>query len=279
MARKKRTAEVEATPADNQGKIAHTDVFQKKGVEAVTGAAKALEGKGRTLIYGVGAVIAVAIVAVIVYSVMKWSDDAAQAALGKALKTAEAQLVENPPAGSTAKSFKTEADRAKAAVAEFEAVAEKHGGSAGEKAKFFAASFKRVYDREGAIADLEAIAKGSGATASLAKFALAQTRNADGKSEDSLTLYRELVGVADLPISKESVNFEIARILERQGKTDEAVEVYFQIAKSAAEMKDSDGAAAAPSQTASEAKKKLKELNPEKAKELPEPASALPAGL
>lgn len=275
MSRKKRTPEAAPAQSDNQEKTAHTDAFQKKGVEAVTGAVKALEGKGRTIAYAVGGVILVAIVVGIIFSVNNRADEAGQAALGRALKTAGAEINANPPAGSSAKTFKTEVDRARAAVAEFDAVAAEHGGAVREKAKYFSAAFKRVFEKEAAIAELETMSKGSGEVAALAKFALAQTKASDSKPDEALTLYRELLSMTGIPLSKDVINFEIAKILEGQGKKDEAVNVYFEIAKASNERKDPDGAAATPSQTAAEAKKRLERLSPEKAKEIPPPSPAV----
>ena len=82
-----------------------------------------------------------------------------QTALGKAIETSQAQVTDSPaPAGSTAKTFKTEKERAEAAVAEFQAVADKFGGSVGEKARYFAAVNRLSLDRNTAIQDLEGLA-------------------------------------------------------------------------------------------------------------------------
>lgn len=280
MARKQRFFEPKPTLSKVEDeKVLHTDAFQKKGVEAVTGLTNALEGKGKTILYVIGAVAAVAIIAVIVSSWKGRGDATAQAALGKAIETATAQIDANAVAGTPGKTFKSEKDRAQAAVAEFEAVAAKFGGSVGEKAKYFAATNKLVIDRSGAMSDLEALSKGSGEIAGLSKFALAQARSGDGKSDEALALYREIAESKDSVVAKDTVNFEIAKILEKQGKKDEAVEVYFQIAKAASELKDADGNPAPLSQSARDAKDKVKALNPEKAKEIPEPAPASPLGL
>lgn len=280
MARKQRFFEPKPTVSKvEEEKVVHTDVFQKKGVEAVTGATKVLEGKGKTIAYVIGAIIIVAVVGAIANSFMKRGDEAAQTALGKAITTANAQIDTNAAAGSTIKSFKTEKDRATAAVAEFESVATKFGGNVGEKAKYFAATFKLVLDRNAAIGELETLSKGSGEVASLSKFALAQAKANDGKTDEAIALYRELADSKNPVVAKDTVNFEIGKLLEKQGKKDEAVEIYFQIAKTASELKDAEGNAVPLSQSARDAKDKVKSLNPEKAKEIPEQAPASPLGL
>ena len=279
MARKKRTVEVPETQTDSKEKIAHTDVFQKKGTEAVTSAIQAMEGKGKNFLKGLIAVAVIAVIAVVIYAWTNRSNEAGQAALGKAIETVSAPISATPAAGSTEKSFKSEKERAEAAVKAFDDVASKFGGDIAKKAKYFSATQKLVLDRAAGLAELESISKEGGEVGSLAKFALAQAKNTDGKSDESLALYRELASAKDSVVPKDTVNFEIAKILEKQGKKDEAVEAYFQIAKAASELKDKDGAGVPLSQTAREAKEKVQELNPEKAKEIPEPATPAPLGL
>ena len=59
----------------------------------------------------------------------------------------------------------------------------------------------------------------------------------------------------------------------------EAVEVLFNLVKAASEKKDLEGKPAILSPSAQAAKEKLKELDPEKAKEIPEPELDIPGGL
>jgi hypothetical protein len=79
-------------------------------------------------------------------------------------------------------------------------------------------------------------------------------------------------------IAKDTVNFELAKIYEAQGKKQEAIELYFNIAKAAAEAKDADGKPITMSETANQAKEKVAELDPEKAKEIPEVVPESPFG-
>ncbi|MEP6704896.1 MAG: hypothetical protein ABJB34_08830, partial [Acidobacteriota bacterium] len=79
-------------------------------------------------------------------------------------------------------------------------------------------------------------------------------------------------------VSKDTVNFELAKLYEKQGKKSEAVGVLFDLVKSASEVKDQDGKAVPLSPTAQNAKDKLKVLDPDKAKEIPEPPPEPPSG-
>jgi hypothetical protein len=87
-----------------------------------------------------------------------------------------------------------------------------------------------------------------------------------------------LAGMSDPVVAKDTINFELAKVYEKQGKRQEALDLYFNIAKTAAEAKDMDGKPVPLGQTASEAKEKVQELDPEKAKEIPEPTPQSPFG-
>ena len=233
----------------------YADKFQSEFGRKVDDMGKALEGKGKTIAYALAALVVLGIVVFIFYSWNGRSNSAAQAALGKAIETSQAPVSDTPaPAGSTEKTFKTEKERSDAAIAEFQAVVDKFGGAAADKAKYFIAVTKLPVDRQGGIADLESISKESGDVGKMAKFALAQTRVYDGKLDEAAALYQELAGMSDPIIAKDTINFELAKVYEKQDKKQEAADIYFNIAKNASEAKDMDGKARAADHDGSERK-------------------------
>jgi tetratricopeptide (TPR) repeat protein len=119
------------------------------------------------------------------------------------------------------------------------------------------------------------LAKGSDEVGKLSKFALAQAYESDGKLDQAAALYSELAAMSDPIVAKESINFALAAIYEKQGKKQEASDLLFNLVKSASEAKDLDGKPVPLSQTANNAKEKLTQLDPEKAKQLPQPAPDL----
>lgn len=273
MARKKRVPEAAAIPANEpKEKVQYQDAFQSTVSRRVEDVSKTFEGKGRTALYAIAAAAVLLVLVGIFYLWNRSSDAKAQAALGKAIETSQAFVTDSPvPAGSSIKTFKTEKERAEASVAEFQSVADKFGGAVGEKAKYFVAVNKLSLDRAAATAELENLSKSSGDVGPLSKFALAQVKAGDGKTDEAVALYKQLADVDSSVIAKDTINFELAKLLEKQGKKDEAVNVYFNIAKAASEAKDLDGKAVPLSSTATDAKAKVEELSPEKAKELPQP--------
>lgn len=274
MARKKRSFQptLPPTTADQKNKPQYRDPFQQTVNKKIEDVGKKFEGQGRNILYGIGAVVVLAIIIGIFYSWNSRSNAAAQTALGKAIETSQAQVTDTPPqAGSTTKTFKTEKERAEAAVAEFQAVADKFGGAVGEKAKYFAAVNRLVLDRPAAIADLEGLAASKSNVGTLAKFALAQAKTDDGKLDEAVEIYQGLAALDDAVIAKDTINFALAGIYEKQGKKPEAAELYYNIAKTASEAKDKDGKAIPMGQTAKDSKEKLEAIDPEKAKEIQEP--------
>jgi len=279
MARKKRVPEAALPTTEPKEKVQYQDAFQSTVTKRVDNVSRSFEGKGKTVLYAVAAAAVLLVLVGIFYLWNRSSNAKAQAALGRAIETSQAVVTDSPvPAGSTIKTFKTEKERAETSVNEFQAVADKFGGDVGEKAKYFVAVNKLSLDRAAATGELETLAKSSGEVGTLSKFALAQVKAGDGKTDEAVALYQQLASSDSTVVAKDTINFELAKLLEKQGKKDEAVNVYFQIAKAASEAKDADGKPVPPSSTATDAKAKVEELAPEKAKELPTPTPDSPFG-
>lgn len=282
MARKiRQTDEQIAAPAtDAKTKTVYRDEFQSNVGRKVEDFGRKVEGNGRNIFYAIGA-LALILAAIGIYSlVSRRANAAAQTALGKAIETSQAQVTSSPlPAGApAAKTFKTERERAEASIGEFQTVADKYGNPVQEKARYFVAVNRLSLDRAAAIGELETLAKGTGETGTLSKFALAQAKTSDGKLDEAAALYSDLAKSGNPVLAKDTINFELAQILEKQGKKDEAANLYYDIAKTASEAKDGEGKAVQLTQTARQAKEKLEAINPERAKEIKEPEVESPFG-
>jgi len=280
MARKKRRFEQapQAAPKPKES-VRYEDPFQRVVGKKIEDSVGIFEGRGRNILYGLAAAVVLGLVIWIVYSWSGRTSAEAQTALGKAIETSQAQITETPLAGSTQKSYKTLRERSEAAITEFQAVADKFGGSVGEKAKYLAATNRLLIDRPAGIQELEALSTGSGEVGNLAKFALAQTRAVDGRTDEAITLYQELANSSNPVVAKETIQLELARLYEKQGRKEDAVDTLFILVKTASEAKDLEGKSVPLTATAQEAKDKLKELDPEKAKEIPEPVPDVPGGV
>ena len=280
MARKKRRFDQapQATPQPKE-KVRYEDPFQRTVGKKIEDTAGIFEGQGRNILYGIAAAVVLGLVIWIVYSWSGRTNSEAQTALGKAIETSQAQITETPLAGSTQRTYKTMRERSEAAIAEFQAVADKFGGSVGEKAKYLAATNRLLIDRPAGIQELEGLSTGGGEVGSLAKFALAQTRAVDGRTDEAIALYQELANSSNPVVAKETIQFELAKLYEKQGRKEDAVDTLFILVKAASEAKDLEGKSVPLTATAQAAKDKLRELDPEKAKEIPEPVPDTPGGV
>ena len=281
MARKKRRlpAEFQAPVAEDKNKPVYRDDFQKNVGGKVREFGRQVEGNSRNILYGLAAVAVLAVLIGIFYAWSRRSSNAAQTALGKAIETSEAQVTEAPAPGSIGKTFPTEKARAEAAVNEFQAVADTYGNPVQEKAKYFLAVNRLMTDRPTAVQELTELSKSTDEVGTMSKFALAQALTDDGKLDESATLYQELTAMNNPILAKETINFELAKIYEKQGKKDEAANIYYDIAKKASEAKDAEDKPIPMSATALEAKQKLEEINPEKAKDIIVPVPSAPTGM
>jgi hypothetical protein len=266
MARQRR----QAAEAEQQTKTQYKDSFQENVGNKVEQLGKGFEGKGKTILYALIGVAVLAVLIFVFYSYSRRSSAAAQTALGKAIDVSQAQVTASPMPGYTEKTYATEKEHADATIAAFQEVAAKYGSPYSDRAKYFIAVETLKTDRPAGIAALQESAKSSDKdTAALAKYAVAQATAADGKLDEAVTMYTDLLSQSTVLPAKETVNFELAGIYEKQGKTAEAANIYFDIVKAGREAKTSDGKPLPMTGTAREADTKLTKIAPDKAKELP----------
>ena len=128
MARKKRRFEqLEAAASAPQEKKTYVDPLQQRVLPRIEEAGRKFEGKGRTVLYVIGGLILLGLIALFVLRSVNKSSGAGQAALGKAIETSQAQVTDAPqPATTTEKTYKTEKERAEAAIAQFQEIGRAH---------------------------------------------------------------------------------------------------------------------------------------------------------
>jgi tetratricopeptide (TPR) repeat protein len=231
----------------------------------------ALEGKGRLILYGIGALIALAIIVGLLTTWRAKKADEAEHALGRAIEIASATVSATPPAtGATGPNFTSEAERAQKAVEEFQKVADKYGDPYRTKARYFIATNLITLDRNKGISQLDELTKsGDAEVATLAKFALAQAREADAKYDEAAAIYNELAKKNGTVVTADVASFRLASVYEKQGKKTEAAEILFNIANNARAAKDKDGKPIPISSVAREAAQELQKLDPDRFAKLP----------
>jgi tetratricopeptide (TPR) repeat protein len=239
-----------------------------------------LEGKGKTLLYGIVGALALVLV---IGLWMRWSNrkaDEARRAMGRAIAVASTPLLGDPTAtDQNAPKFSSEQERAQKAIEEFEKVAAKYGDPYRTQARYFIGTNLIVIDRNKAMTELAEVSKSSIVeAATLAKFALAQAKEADAKLDEAAKLYSELAAQNASVVTADTANLRLASVYEKQGKKQEAADLLFNIVEAARKAKDKDGLAIPQSAAARDATEKLQKVDPDRyAKLTPEtPSGNLP---
>ena len=232
--------------------------------------ANKLEGKGRTILYGLVALVALLfIIAVWRWHSNKRADEAYQA-LGRAIEVSSATVTPSPSPGSTELTFGTDKDRAERAIKEFQAVANKYGSPYHELAQYFIATNKLYLNRNEGISELDSLSKsGNEEVSTMAKFALAQAKEEDKQYDEAAALYSELAKKNNAAIPSDTANFRLAMVYEKQGKKKEAADVLFSIIDASRKAKDPEGKPMTPSAAAREATTELEKLDSARYAQLP----------
>jgi len=238
-----------------------------------------LEGQGRTILYGLGALL---LAGILVFAFVKWrhkKTNEAEWALGHAITITKAPVMSTPVAGSTELSFPSEVERAQKAIAEFEKVAAKYGDPYRTESRYFIASNLLVLDRQKGLAELQQLSNSNIAeVAALSKFALAQAKESDGQFDDAVKLYTELAKLNSPTVSAETANLRLAKVYEKQGKKKEAADLLFNIVDASRKAKGADNQPIPTSAAAREAADELQKLDPDRYTQLPPEASPILAG-
>jgi hypothetical protein len=238
-----------------------------------------LEGRGRTILYALAGLI---VAGLIVVFFVKWSNrksDEARQALGRAITIAKAPVLATPFEGNTQLTFPTEKERAQRAIEEFEKVAAKYGEPYRSESRYFIATNRLVLDRQKGISELAELSNNSaGEVTPLAKFALAQTYESDGKYADAAQLYGDLAKLNGVIITAETANLRLAKVYEKMGKKKEAADVLFNIVDASRKAKGDDNQPLPISAAAREAADELEKLDPERFAQLPPEAPPSLAG-
>ncbi len=229
-----------------------------------------LEGRGRTILYGLGGLLLAGIL-IIVF--VRWSNkktDEARQALGRAITISTADVNATPIAGSTEPSYTSEYERAQRAIEEFEKVAAKYGDPYRSEARYFIASNRLIVDRPKGMTELSELSNSSlPEVVALSKFALAQAKESDGKLDEAAQLYSDLARQNSVSVPSETANLRLAKVYNKLGKKKEAVDVLFNMVDASRKAKGEDNQPAPISAAAREAATELQKLDPDRYSQLP----------
>jgi len=256
------------------------DVFRDTAMSLMDQLGNRLEGKGWTIIYGLGGAAVLALLIWLGVAYYQKHNNEARAALGRAIRISSGSVSQTPSLDpeESGLNFSTEQERAQKAIDEFKKVEAKYGDPYRTEARYFIATNLLYIDRNQAMNQLgELSGNRNKDVAALARFALAQATESDGKLDEAAKLYQELAAAGSAVVPAESANFRLAMVLEKQGKKKEASDLLFNLVDSARKAKDAEGNPVTQSQAARDAARELEKLDPDRSKQLtPEAPSGLP---
>ncbi len=164
-----------------------------------------------------------------------------------------------PPPQPGVYAYKTEDEKTRAAIAAFEKVGRDFPQYA-EVANYYAAVRQLKIDAAKGEETLKRLADKGSAVSGQARLALAQRYEIAGKYNEALAEYQKLKAApADVPT--DLIEFNLARTYEAMGKTQEAADLYFNVASRNREK---------PTAVNTEALNKLTLLDPARVDKLPE---------
>ena len=219
-------------------------------------------GRGRQILYGL---IGLVVIAAVAYGVVRWRhkhSEEAEAAMGRAIAINAAEISTTPAAGSRDPVFSTQQERSERAIQEFEKVAAKYGEPYRSEARYFIATNLLVTDRAKAQTELQALSQGTGEIAVLAKFALAQAKEADANYDEAARLYGEIAKANSVIVTPEVANVRLALVYDKQGKKKEAADLLFNMIDAARKARDKEGKPVPESAAVRDATQKLLKIDP-----------------
>ena len=232
-------------------------------------------GRRTQILYGL---IALVVVAIGAYAIVRWRHkhaEEAQAAMGRAITINDADIAPSAPPGSTDPVFTSQQERSERAIQEFQKIAGKYGDPYRIEAQYFIATNELVTDRLKAETDLQNLTNASGDIAVLAKFALAQAKESDGNLDQAAALYSEIAKMASPVVTPDTANLRLAIVYNKQGKKKEAADIFFNMISAARSAKDKDGKPIPESAASRAAAQELLKIDPARQAQLPPPPSPL----
>jgi len=189
------------------------------------------------LIVWTSIIVGVILVAVLGAVIYNSRSDAASAAFGAAMQTYQTPLAQaGEPVPPGTKTFGSAAERAKAANAQFLAVADKYGMLPdGRTARYFAGlTYMESGQNQQAEDALKEVADSWNSNlAALAKFALAELYHGTNRDQQAIDLYNQLAAKPTSTVPYGIAKLALADLYNAEGKQEEAKKVY-------AELKDKD---------------------------------------
>lgn len=254
----------------SKGRISPEDLKRDPLMEQYVNTATWVKGRTQSIVKG--ATIAAVVLAVVAIAWLFFSrrSNNAKEAMAEAFRYHDAIVADPIPPDSKGYAFTSQDQKDRKAFEAFSKAASDYTSANGEVGQYYAAIHQINFEPEKAEATLKDLAQKDSEFGAQARFALANRYNSTGRLQQAVDEYNKLKAKS-YGIPTQTIDANLASIYEAQGKTAEAVELYFKIANDNAWRNTVLGNRAA---------NRLSILAPEKFAQLPEAKSSSPfAGL
>ena len=188
-----------------------------------------VKDRSRKLLTGLIVVVVISAAVAIYWMVTSRRDRSAAEELSQAFKISDA-VVANPIPANADIAFATEEEKHRRAAEAFEKAARNYPSYYGDLARYQAAVHQLHFDAAKGEATLKEVAAKDSAVGHQAKLALGEHYEAKGKLDDAVAQYQQLKAKPG-EIPPLLIDINLARVYEVQGKTKEAADLYFNVAK------------------------------------------------
>jgi tetratricopeptide (TPR) repeat protein len=194
--------------------------------------------ENRQSVIRIGAIVLVAVVIAVVSAIVyNTRSNAASAAFGAAMQTYQTPLTQpGEPVPSGMKTYSSTAERAKAANALFQGIADKYSMMPGGRNALYFAGLTEIEAGQNQQAEdtLKKVADSWDSNlAGLAKIALAGLYRSTGRDQQAIDIYNQLTAKPTTTVPSGLAQLQLADLYTSEGKTEEAKKVY-------AALKDKD---------------------------------------
>jgi predicted negative regulator of RcsB-dependent stress response len=225
-----RNAKETKTTVDQQTKAAlKHDQFVETTAHGISWASE----HRRSLIAGISGAALVIILIIGGFVLYNYRCDKASTAFGAAMQAYQTPLAEpgqTVPAG--VKTFPSVVERAKAANAQFLAIANQYGMTPSGKLSLYFAGLTYIEANQNASAEdtLKKVSSGWDKDLSaLAKLSLAQLYRQTSRDQQAIDLYNQLTAKPTTTVPAGLAQLQLAELYESEGKPDEAKKIYAQL--------------------------------------------------
>ncbi len=249
-----------------KGRISPQELKRDPLMEQYVNTSNWVKGRTQPIIKWATIAAVVIAVAVVAWLFVSRRTTNASEAMAEAFRYHDAVVSDPIPANVKGYAFTTQDEKDRKAFDAFQKAADDYPSYNGEVGRFYAATHQLNFDADKAEVTLRELAKNDSEVGAQAKLLLASRLNGTGKYDEAIAEYNRLKAKS-FSIPTQLVDANIAEVYEAQGKTEQAIEIYFNIANDTNWRSTPLGIRAA---------NRLSVLSPEKFEKLPEPQAASP---